>query len=531
MSPQPDSPGAGVFPPLLYLAAVAAAWIFALGFMANRGFYHDDAFIGLRYARNLILGHGLAWNSGERVEGYTNGLFTQLEALLGAAGVDLIVASRVINISAFLGFVLVAWLRAPGRPARDSGEHAFAMVPALLVLTSFPFITWMLGGLEGPLFAALSGGAIALLSGRSGFHAGIRPAAASGILFGLACAVRMDGLLFVLVSLGFLLFESRESRPARLTPFLFAFLAVSLPFFVWRLLYYGSPVPNTFWVKAAGGSWSRLVSGLNYLEAYAATPPYLLALAGLALLSSIVRRSFDRRTAYWFSVVAIYLSYVAYVGGDYMPAFRMVLPVIFPATLLVGSALAGATPPLGRWTGPAVLAGVLFLTGLQVDDARVNPRYTDPAAFVGTIVGRHIATAWPRGDLVALNTAGSTPFYAGDLRFVDMLGLNDAHIARRAVAGIEVPWQVVPGHLKGDGAYVLGRRPDYVIIGPAEGATVQNPMFLSDLEIARSPRFLADYDLRQERLDVSGLAGFRLYPATRTGVLTFTYYERKTHGG
>ena len=45
------------------------------------------------------------------------------------------------------------------------------------------------------------------------------------------------------------------------------------------------------------------------------------------------------------------------------------------------------------WTGPGALVGVLFLTGLQVDDARVSPRYTDPAAFVGTIVGRHIASA------------------------------------------------------------------------------------------------------------------------------------------
>jgi len=509
---------------------LAAVWVFALGFTANKGFFHDDAFIGLRYARNLISGHGLVWNSGERVEGYTNGLFTLLEGLLGAAGVDLVVASRVINISAFAGLILVAWVGAPGRPARDGGDRALAMVPTLLVLTSFPLIVWIPGGLEGPLFAALSGSAIGLLCGPSDPDPGSRSTAASGVLFGLACAVRMDGLLFIPVSLGFLLFASRESRPARLPTFLCAFLATFLPYFLWRLLYYGSPVPNTFWVKAAGGSWSRMVSGLDYLASYAATPPYLLALAGLALVYSLVRRSFDRRTAYLLGVVVVYLLYVVYVGGDYMPAFRMVLPVIFPAALLVGSALARATPPSARWTGMGALAGLLFLTGLQVDDPRVNPRYTDPAAFVGTIVGRHIASAWPPGDLVALNTAGSTPYYAGDLRFLDMLGLNDAHIARRAVAGIEVPWQVVPGHLKGDGAYVLGRRPDYVIIGPAEGATVRDPMFLSDLEIARDPRFPADYALRQERLDVSGLTGFRLYPATRTGVLTFTYYERRTHG-
>ena len=35
-------------------------------------FIGDDAYISFRYARNLIEGHGLVWNPGEYVEGYTN---------------------------------------------------------------------------------------------------------------------------------------------------------------------------------------------------------------------------------------------------------------------------------------------------------------------------------------------------------------------------------------------------------------------------------------------------------------------------
>lgn len=41
----------------------------------------DDAFISCRYARNLAEGHGLVYNVGERVEGYTNFLWTVLVAL------------------------------------------------------------------------------------------------------------------------------------------------------------------------------------------------------------------------------------------------------------------------------------------------------------------------------------------------------------------------------------------------------------------------------------------------------------------
>ncbi len=36
----------------------------------------DDAFISFRYARNLVEGHGLVFNPGEYVEGYTNPLWT-----------------------------------------------------------------------------------------------------------------------------------------------------------------------------------------------------------------------------------------------------------------------------------------------------------------------------------------------------------------------------------------------------------------------------------------------------------------------
>jgi arabinofuranosyltransferase len=41
-----------------------------------RAWLTDDAFISFRYARNLVEGHGLVYNPGERVEGYSNFLWT-----------------------------------------------------------------------------------------------------------------------------------------------------------------------------------------------------------------------------------------------------------------------------------------------------------------------------------------------------------------------------------------------------------------------------------------------------------------------
>ena len=82
-----------------------------------------------------------------------------------------------------------------------------------------------------------------------------------------------------------------------------------------------------------------------------------------------------------------------------------------------------------------------------------------------------------------------------------MLGLNDPVISRRTIEKVELPWQRMPGHLKGDGAYVLSRSPDFIIIGPASGAPASKPMFLSDLELSRAEDFQREYALVQVTLD------------------------------
>ena len=122
-------------------------------------------------------------------------------------------------------------------------------------------------------------------------------------------------------------------------------------------------------------------------------------------------------------------------------------------------------------------------------------------------------------SLVALNTAGSTPYFAGQHRYIDMLGLNDPHIAKRHIEEIQLPWQRVPGHWKGDGDYVLSRQPDFIIVGPAEGTVASNPWFLSDLEMANDPRFAQDYALFRAQLDQHGAE-------IEGGGLVFTYYQR-----
>ena len=63
-------------------------WLVLLAWLTSVAwFLTDDAFISFRYVRNLLEGHGLVFNPGEYVEGYTNFLWIlELAALWGLFG-------------------------------------------------------------------------------------------------------------------------------------------------------------------------------------------------------------------------------------------------------------------------------------------------------------------------------------------------------------------------------------------------------------------------------------------------------------
>jgi arabinofuranosyltransferase len=186
--------------------------------------------------------------------------------------------------------------------------------------------------------------------------------------------------------------------------------------------------------------------------------------------------------------------------------------------------LSRSVPTDNKGLHRAIVVSILLLSTTQLFSSELNPRREDPASRVGTIVGKYIGKTWPAGSLVALNTAGSTPYYAAQHLYIDMLGLNDPHISRRHVEKIVLPWtwpQWVPGHVKGDGLYVLSRRPDYIIVGGAKGTEIEKPWFLSDFEMGLSPDFHRDYEMRQVHLNLLG-------EEVEEGGLCFTYYKRKS---
>ncbi len=94
---------------ILWLVLICAA---GAAFAWSQRLACDDAFISFRYARNLVSGHGLVYNPGECVEGYTNFLWTLMIAGAMALGADPLKAAWVLGCLFFALAIATTYLMA-----------------------------------------------------------------------------------------------------------------------------------------------------------------------------------------------------------------------------------------------------------------------------------------------------------------------------------------------------------------------------------------------------------------------------------
>ena len=511
--------------PRIVILALLTAAIVLLSYYLFWRFYFDDSLISLRYWQNFLKGEGLVWNPTERVEGYTNFLFLVVSGLISTLGFDLIESTRFVGLASLAGLVGFTAYYQLHHPLSEPGRRSLRLLPVLLVTTSLPLIIWSVGGLETVSFTWLASMACWLAAARLED----RPSRGVlvGILFALTTMTRPDGVIFLAVTAGFILLLSFKERKkfSFLVSMLASFAVFYVPYFLWRMWYYGDLLPNTFYVKGEFAPY-KLLRGFEYITDFAVSPPYLLPLFLVGFGFALVRRVLDRRTLYLGLVVFGFMAWVLYVGGDQMPAYRFMVPMIPTLALLVPALLERLVPLTARYafatSGMFLLFSFWYLGVPAPLTAKAWREH--PAAFIGKAVAQLVNAHWPEGSLIALNTAGSTPFYASNYSYIDMLGLNDRHIAKRPLQDRDFPWKGVPGHEKGDGLYVLSRQPDYIILGPANGTHASTPWFLSDVEIAESAEFRRSYKYVERRVDITRLAGWQDF--SPGGNIWFRFYRR-----
>ncbi len=398
----------------------------------------DDAFVSLRYAENLVAGHGLVYNPGERVEGYTNLLWTLLLAGLVRAGVDPVRAAELPGIGAYLwlALALAAWSW-----RNRSAERAFLPLAAGFVLVSEDFQVWATGGLETMLFTALAVQSLLRLR-LPGPPA--RVALGAGALLALLVLTRPDGLLFAAAAASsWWLPPGRRPFAARLrlagltlAPVLLT-LAVLVP---WKLGYYGDLFPTAFYSKSATRPYPS--QGLVYVALYLAKNwVWVVALLATPLLARALPSAHDSRwdDRFFLASGLLFCAYIVWVGGDFMFARRLLPAVPFFLLALENRVArwprAAARPALAAAAlGAAALPFPLLADGRQIDGVGEERLFYPPEKMTARRSQGEAVGAALRGTPARVAFEGGMcvfGFYSRLPYLVEITGLTQYSLAKR----------------------------------------------------------------------------------------------------
>ncbi len=404
----------------------------------------DDAMISMRYGRNLAEGLGLVWNAGERVEGYTNLLWTLFMALVHLTPLPDSKTSLVVLLANVA--IAVATVPLIARLVRLLGGGAWATGAALAVYVlgadTFFFAT---SGLETSLLSFLIVFCVCRILEESSSG---KPRASTYLVIGALGLVRADAVVLSGLVCGASLVLNQDKK--RVAYYCLLALAPVVASEVFRLLYYGEPLPNTAYLKAM--NWDgKYVAGWRYVSGFARAYalPCILAAVGLGLSGSRTRLVLG-------CVLLLYAAYVVYVGGDMFPSYRFFVPIIPVLAALAFVAVQDLpTPAVHR-----LVIGALCLLSVPLL-VWAYPTLLLPSSMESgnAKIGLYLKENTPPDAVVADSWAGSV-FYFSRRTGVDLLGKMDPYIARQAPASNGM----LPGHNKFDYSYSLDeRRPDYVV--------------------------------------------------------------------
>ncbi len=431
----------------LVLGLLAAAVLWGVSSALRQAWTCDDAYIVFRYARNLVGGAGLVFNAGERVEGFTDLLWVLWTVPAFWLGIAPETWANAWGI-AFYGASIVLLAVDHARVVRRLPSAWWCAVPvaAFGAAAHGDWSAWATSGLETSAFSFVLVAGYVLLTGRR--SSGL--AACAGVAFGVATLLRPDGVVPALVGGVFVVATSRAAGPA--AAYAAGFSALWLPAAAFRISYYGSLVPNTYWAKSANVAWWG--QGFRYIELYLAKYGILAAGPALVLVAALRWRREDsgRRDALRFdwaprvalaaALVTTYGLYVARVGGDFMYA-RMLIPVTpfllvlfdlgfsaLPARLPALAALAIAALPaaLPAWL-PRPVSGSRFVAGVANEWEFYSLRRNAETDFRALTLKRFFdglpVRALVFGAEVRLAYRAEIPVA------VEGHGLTDPHIARQ----------------------------------------------------------------------------------------------------
>ncbi len=475
----------------LYLLLAAPVGVF-LYLCWDFFFLQDDAFITLRFADNFLSGHGLVWNYGLRVEGYTNFLWLLLLIFFKQIGVGYFFTLSFLSPLLSVVTLLVTFVlsrRVFSKELSAAMAFSLALVVTITLATNISFVYWTVAGLETPLFTLLT-----LLA----FYSYHKQSRALAPILTLAILTRPEGLLLALF---FPLFGWLESRriPKQELMLLGLALIPIIPFLIFKLTYFGDIAPNPFYAKTVW-DWEQVRAGLDYFSEFQLHYGFI---GMLFIIPAFAYRKSPRTIKALSLFSLLYALYIILVGGDVLKVGRFFLPLLAP--LYISFAYA-----VSRYLRNHYALAIVF--ALQISLQLFMP-WSSAQVALGHERGlynqtRELINQLRKSDRtnfsLATSTIGLTGFLLPGHDVYDMVGLTDTTIARHPqepIEGLKTTWR----ERKYNAEYILEKAPDYMAFStgikpssPGEMALFLYPSFLNSYRTVGFPsrntdRFLDVY--------------------------------------
>lgn len=477
----------------------------------------EDYWITYRSSKNLALGHGLVFQPGERLHGFTSPIGVLLPALfsvlVGNANDFLVLwLFRLVSAALFVptGLAIIRAHRALGAAA------AGTVFTLLLAATEIKIVAFSVNGQESAFlmfflcasWACLAGGPRFALLPLAITWAGLQWTRPDGFVYGGSLAVGM--LVFALEG-GW---RGRLQVLGRMVQAALLALVLYSPWLLWCWWFYGTPVPHTVLAKAAYSPphdpWSLLTGLVSFpLDVLDRTTSVWLAFAPIYAQSGawppivmVPAQCLGALAAlYWVlpfaGAPARALSLAFALGHFYQSRIIVAYPWYLPATTMLGVlALGMIADDVTR------LRVTLDAHGLERAGEQVRRLWRVLAVGVAgfTILvllcsayhfriyqreiedrGRMQIGLWLRGQLrpgesIFLEPLGYISFFSGG-KMLDFPGLVSPEVVRARRELKTSDWRVLIAHLQ----------PEWLVLRPSEAQDTFGPgsPVLEQYEVAR----------------------------------------------
>ena len=290
----------------------------------------DDAQITFRIVWNFINGDGITFNFGERVHAFTHPLWFLVLSSVSFFSKKLFLTSIGLNVL----FSILAVFMLFRTEIVLCKDKLLSVSPVYFLIFSSAFCDYMTSGLENSLSFFL----VSLLFYHLSLHPLQNYLARIYLILALLVLNRLEYVILFL-PLAIVLLFTVSSLKSAVQKIWLGFLLILL-WMIFSTIYFGSPLPNTFYAKLSAGIPIRIMleKGWIYISSIRYDPASLVL-----ILTGIILSWFGRsRILIALSIGQfLYFLYVVRIGGDFMlgrffavPVFIAVGQILFAVSVM-----------------------------------------------------------------------------------------------------------------------------------------------------------------------------------------------------